>query len=46
MKVRHSKFGVGTIRKMEGEGDGQKVVVWFSVGPKKLMLRFAGLERA
>jgi len=31
---------------MEGEGDGQKVVVWFSVGPKKLMLRFAGLERA
>jgi DNA helicase II / ATP-dependent DNA helicase PcrA len=46
MKVRHSKFGIGTIRKMEGEGDGQKVVVWFSVGPKKLMLRFAGLERA
>ncbi len=47
MKVRHGKFGVGTIRKMEGEGEGQKVVVWFnSVGPKKLMLRFAGLERA
>lgn len=46
MKVRHGKFGVGTIRKMEGDGDGQKVVVWFnSVGPKKLMLRFAGLER-
>ena len=46
MKVRHGKFGVGTIRKMEGEGDGQKVIVWFnSVGPKKLMLRFAGLER-
>jgi DNA helicase-2/ATP-dependent DNA helicase PcrA len=47
MKVRHGKFGVGTIRKIEGEGDAQKVVVWFnSVGPKKLMLRFAGLERA
>jgi DNA helicase-2/ATP-dependent DNA helicase PcrA len=47
MKVRHGKFGVGTIRKIEGEDDGQKVVVWFnSVGPKKLMLRFAGLERA
>ncbi len=47
MKVRHGKFGVGTVRKVEGEGDGQKVVVWFnSVGPKKLMLRFAGLERA
>ncbi|HCE69561.1 MAG: ATP-dependent DNA helicase PcrA [Geobacteraceae bacterium GWC2_55_20] len=47
MRVRHGKFGVGTIRKIEGEGDGQKVIVWFnSVGPKKLMLRFAGLERA
>jgi DNA helicase-2/ATP-dependent DNA helicase PcrA len=47
MKVRHAKFGVGTIRKIEGEGEGQKVIVWFSpVGPKKLLLRFAGLERA
>jgi DNA helicase-2/ATP-dependent DNA helicase PcrA len=47
MKVRHAKFGVGTIRKVEGMGEGQKVIVWFSsVGPKKLMLRFAGLERA
>jgi len=47
MRVRHGKFGVGTVRKVEGEGEGQKVIVWFnSVGPKKLMLRFAGLERA
>ncbi|MDD2364673.1 MAG: UvrD-helicase domain-containing protein [Desulfuromonadaceae bacterium] len=47
MKVRHAKFGIGTIRKVEGEDDSQKVVVWFnSVGPKKLLLRFAGLERA
>lgn len=46
MKVRHGKFGVGTIRKVEGEDEGQKVIVWFnSVGPKKLMVRFAGLER-
>jgi DNA helicase-2/ATP-dependent DNA helicase PcrA len=46
MKVRHGKFGVGTVRKVEGEGEGQKVIVWFnSVGPKKLMLRFSGLER-
>ena len=46
MKVRHAKFGVGTIRKIEGQGDGQKVVVWFtSAGPKKLLVRFAGLER-
>jgi len=47
MKVRHAKFGVGTIRKIEGTGESQKVIVWFnSVGPKKLLLRFAGLERA
>jgi DNA helicase-2/ATP-dependent DNA helicase PcrA len=47
MKVRHAKFGVGTIRKIEGNGEEQKVIVWFnSVGPKKLLLRFAGLERA
>lgn len=46
MKVRHPTFGVGTIRKIEGSGDAQKVVVWFSAtGPKKLMVRFAGLER-
>ncbi len=46
MRVRHGKFGVGTIRKIEGGGDEQKVIVWFnSVGPKKLMVRFAGLER-
>ena len=46
MRVRHAKFGVGTIRKIEGSGEGQKVIVWFnSVGPKKLLLRFAGLER-
>jgi DNA helicase-2/ATP-dependent DNA helicase PcrA len=47
MRVRHGKFGVGTIRKVEGLGEAQKVIVWFNtVGPKKLMLRFAGLERA
>jgi len=46
MRVRHGKFGVGTVRKLEGYGDGQKVIVWFnSVGPKKLLVRFAGLER-
>jgi DNA helicase-2/ATP-dependent DNA helicase PcrA len=46
MKVRHGKFGVGTIRLLEGRGDDRKAVVWFnSVGQKKLLLRFAGLER-
>ena len=46
MRVRHAKFGPGTIRKIEGTGDNSKVIVWFeSAGPKKLLLRFAGLER-
>jgi len=46
MRVRHARFGAGTIRKIEGRGDEQKVIVWFnSVGPKKLLVRFAGLER-
>jgi len=46
MRVRHAKFGPGTIRKMEGMGDNEKVMVWFDKGgPKKLLLRFAGLER-
>jgi DNA helicase-2/ATP-dependent DNA helicase PcrA len=46
MKVRHAKFGIGSVRKIEGKGDDQKVIVWFnSVGPKKLLVRFAGLVR-
>ena len=47
LKVRHVKFGVGTVRRIEGQGENQKVIVYFnSVGPKKLLLRFAGLEPA
>jgi len=47
MKVRHAKFGVGTVRRIEGKGDNQKVIVYFSTtGPKKLLLKFAGLEPA
>jgi DNA helicase II / ATP-dependent DNA helicase PcrA len=46
MRVRHAQFGPGVIRKIEGEGDNQKVIVAFaSVGFKKLLVRFAGLER-
>ncbi|MEA5113336.1 MAG: UvrD-helicase domain-containing protein [Geobacteraceae bacterium] len=46
LRVRHAKFGPGTVRKIEGREDATKVIVWFdSVGPKKLLLRFAGLER-
>ncbi len=47
MQVRHIKFGVGTVRRLEGSGDNQKVTVYFrSAGAKKLLLKFAGLEPA
>ncbi|MEZ4483454.1 MAG: 3'-5' exonuclease [Syntrophotaleaceae bacterium] len=46
-QVRHAKFGVGTIRRLEGSGDSQKVSIYFrTVGLKKLLLKFAGLEPA
>jgi DNA helicase-2/ATP-dependent DNA helicase PcrA len=46
-RVRHGTFGVGTIKGLEGAGEQQKVTVVFqSVGAKKLLLRFAGLEPA
>jgi ATP-dependent DNA helicase UvrD/PcrA len=47
MQVRHVKFGIGTVRRVEGSGDNQKVTVYFRrVGSKKLLLKFAGLEPA
>ncbi len=47
LQVRHVKFGVGTVRRIEGQGDNQKVTVYFHrFGPKKLLVRFAGLEPA
>jgi DNA helicase-2/ATP-dependent DNA helicase PcrA len=47
LQVRHIKFGVGTVRRIEGEGDNQKVTVYFHrFGPKKLLVKFAGLEPA
>ena len=43
-QVRHVKFGIGTVRRLEGSGDKQKIIVYFnSVGSKKLLLKFAGL---
>ncbi len=47
LQVRHIKFGIGTVRRIEGQGDNQKVTVYFHrIGPKKLLVRFAGLEPA
>jgi DNA helicase II / ATP-dependent DNA helicase PcrA len=45
LKVRHAQFGPGIIRKIEGTGDNQKVIIQFAIGFKKLLVRFAGLER-
>jgi len=47
MQVRHVKFGVGKVCRLEGRGDSQKVTIYFSrFGSKKLLLKFAGLEPA
>jgi DNA helicase-2/ATP-dependent DNA helicase PcrA len=47
MNVRHAMFGTGVVRRIEGQGEQQKVIVFFNrVGPKKLLVKFAGLEPA
>jgi len=46
-KVRHAKFGIGTILNAESQGEDTKLTVSFpGYGRKKLMAHFAGLERA
>lgn len=46
-KVRHAKFGVGTVMRLEGEGEDQKLSIHFAAhGLKKLVLKYAGLQRA
>jgi ATP-dependent DNA helicase UvrD/PcrA len=45
VRVRHPLFGVGTVLRREGAGEGLKLTVSFpGVGAKKLVARFAGLE--
>jgi DNA helicase-2/ATP-dependent DNA helicase PcrA len=47
-RVRHPRFGSGTIAELAGAGREAKVVVDFddnSVGRKRLVVAFAGLER-
>jgi DNA helicase-2/ATP-dependent DNA helicase PcrA len=46
-RVRHAKYGVGTITGVEGDGDDRKLTVHFSDhGTKKLMERYANLSLA
>jgi DNA helicase-2/ATP-dependent DNA helicase PcrA len=45
-RVRHSKYGEGTVLMREGEGEDAKLTVMFSrFGMKKLMEKFANLEK-
>jgi DNA helicase-2/ATP-dependent DNA helicase PcrA len=46
-RVRHSKYGIGTILEVEGEGEDRKLTVSFQdYGPKKLLERYANLQLA
>jgi DNA helicase II / ATP-dependent DNA helicase PcrA len=46
-RVRHSKYGVGTIIGVEGEGEERKLTVSFQdYGAKKLIERYANLQLA
>jgi DNA helicase-2/ATP-dependent DNA helicase PcrA len=46
-RVRHPKFGVGTVLRREGDGDDAKLTVSFpGFGLKKMVAKYAGLEKA
>jgi DNA helicase-2/ATP-dependent DNA helicase PcrA len=46
-RVRHSKFGVGTVIEVEGDGEDRRLTVSFQdYGPKKLLERYANLQLA
>ena len=45
-RVRHAKYGEGTVLMREGEGEDAKLTVLFSRhGMKKLMEKFANLQK-
>jgi DNA helicase-2/ATP-dependent DNA helicase PcrA len=45
-RVRHSKYGYGTVLRREGQGENTKLTVSFhGIGVKKLVARYADLER-
>ena len=46
-RVRHAKFGTGTIKSIEGEGANCKLIVAFDtpgIGEKTLLTKFAKVE--
>ena len=47
-RVKHAKFGIGTIAELTGAGKETKVTVDFddeTIGRKRLVVAYAGLER-
>jgi hypothetical protein len=45
-KVRHAKWGVGTVLQVIGHSEKMKITVMFQeVGQKLLMVKYAGLEK-
>jgi len=47
VRVRHAKYGIGTVIGVEGEGEERKLTVSFQdYGPKKLVERYANLQFA
>jgi DNA helicase-2/ATP-dependent DNA helicase PcrA len=44
-RVRHPKYGEGTVYQREGEGENAKLTVKFPSGLKKLVEKFAQLEK-
>jgi DNA helicase-2/ATP-dependent DNA helicase PcrA len=47
-RVRHARFGSGTIAELSGTGRDTKVTIDFddeSIGRKRLVVAYAGLER-
>jgi len=45
MEVKHSRFGVGKVLSISGEGSNKKATVFFNgIGQKQLLLKFAKLE--
>jgi DNA helicase-2/ATP-dependent DNA helicase PcrA len=46
IQVKHPVWGVGRVQEAEGQGEDQRVVVHFkTVGPKKLAVKYARLEK-
>jgi DNA helicase II / ATP-dependent DNA helicase PcrA len=46
-RVRHAKYGLGTVVGVEGEGEDRRLTVSFQdYGPKKLVERYANLQLA